>query len=118
MLWVSGLLAVQLEVFLCCRTSPERGLSNGAMLALPWEQHGLDPGAGHGQPLDGMLNPHIPSGHGAKTSDPLELLWGGREEHVELQLAAGLAPMKDSGKINYSLLLLNAFSPHSDVWHT
>lgn len=49
---------------------------------------------------------------------PLELLWGGREEHVELQLAAGLAPMKDSGKINYSLLLLNAFSPHSDVWHT
>lgn len=70
MLRVSGLLAVQLEVFLCCRTSPERGLSNGAMLALPWEQHGLDPGAGHGQPLDGMLNPHIPSGHGAKTSDP------------------------------------------------
>lgn len=73
---------------------------------------------GMDSPWMGCKIPTSPLGTELQPLMPLELLWGGREEHVELQLAAGLAPRKDSGKINYSLLLLNAFSPHSDVWHT
>lgn len=110
------------------------------MLVLLWELHWLDLGAGHGQPLGGMVNPHIPSGLGAKTSwlvlpAPLQSSQGGAFQrdipgYSWSCFGVGGKSMWSCkwqldlphGRILARLItprsLLNAFSPRSDVWHT